>query len=275
VDASAVAATFPELGARRVLLLPSGWDFDTFDVDGEWIVRVPKRPEVREWLRTEVALLPELPQFVSVSVPEIAVVKDEGVAYRKMPGKPLERPVEGAAETLGRALSELHGFPIDRALALGVSDVRDERWRERHERRWAEWRARVLPLLSSDERAAAERRERDFRSLLAEPFASALVHADLGPAHVLCADGRITGVIDWTDVKIGDPAIDLAWPLHGLGEAFAGQLLSAYGPMDEGFRERVGFYHLAGPFYEVVYGLEQDRADLVESGLAGIRRRLA
>jgi aminoglycoside phosphotransferase (APT) family kinase protein len=274
VDASAVAATFRELGARRVVRLPSGWDFETFDLDDEWIVRVPKRPEVREWLRTEVALLPELARSLSVPVPEIAVVREDGVAYRKLRGKPIDRPIEGAAETLGRALSELHGFPVDRALELGVGDVRGERWRERHARRWDEWRSLVLPLLSSDERAAAERRERDFRSLLAKPFASALVHGDLGPEHVLCADGRITGVIDWTDVKIGDPAIDLAWPLHARGRAFAARLLGAYAPVDESFRERAGFYHLAGPFYEVAYGLEQDRPDLVATGLEGIRRRL-
>jgi aminoglycoside phosphotransferase (APT) family kinase protein len=274
VDASAVAATFPELGARGVVRLPSGWDFETFDLDDAWIVRVPKRPDVREWLRTEVALLPELARSLSVPVPEIAVVKEDGVAYRKLHGKPIDRPIEGAAETLGRALSELHGFPVDRALELGVGDVRGDRWRERHERRWDEWRSLVLPLLSDDERAAATRRERDFRSLLAKPFASALVHADLGPEHVLCADGRITGVIDWTDVKIGDPAIDLAWPLHGLGRAFAARLLSAYGYVDEGLLERARFYHLAGPFYEVVYGLEQDRPDLVATGLEGIRRRL-
>lgn len=45
--------------------------------------------------------------------------------------------------------------------------------------------------------------------------ANTVIHADLGPEHVLKRDGRVSGVIDWTDVSVGDPARDLAWLLHG------------------------------------------------------------
>jgi aminoglycoside phosphotransferase (APT) family kinase protein len=274
VDATDVVRAFPELGARRVVPLPGGWDFDAFDVDDEWIVRMPKRPEVRDWLRTEVALLPELEPALSVPVPEVALVNDHGAVFTKLRGKPLASPSNAAADALGRALSELHSFPAERALAVGVPDLRGDRWRERHDRRWNEWSERVLPLLGGDERAAAERRADQFRARLDSPLAWALVHGDLGPAHVLCAGDRLTGVIDWADVKLGDRAIDLAWPLHGLGEAFAARLLRAYGAVGDGFRERASFYHLTGPFYEVVYGLDEGRPELVQSGLAGIRRRL-
>jgi aminoglycoside phosphotransferase (APT) family kinase protein len=274
VDAADVVRAFPELGARRVVPLPGGWDFDAFDVDDEWIVRVPKRAEVRDWLRTEVALLPELKPALSVPVPHVALVNDHGAAFTKLRGNPLTSPSDAAADALGRALSELHSFPVERGLAVGVPDLRGDRWRERHDRRWNEWRQRVLPLLGGDERATAERRAARFRARLDQPLPWALVHGDLGPAHVLCVADRLTGLIDWADAKVGDPAIDLAWPLHGLGDAFAARLLRAYGAADGDLRRRARFYHLIGPFYEVVYGLDEERPELVESGLAGIRRRL-
>ncbi len=37
-----------------------------------------------------------------------------------------------------------------------------------------------------------------------------LVHGDFGSNNVLCAAGRITGVIDWSEAMAGDPCYDLA-----------------------------------------------------------------
>ncbi|MFC6847283.1 phosphotransferase [Streptomyces caelestis] len=51
--------------------------------------------------------------------------------------------------------------------------------------------------------------------------AEALVHGDLGPGHLLAQDGALTGVIDFGDAHIGDPAVDLAWALNGTSPAFA------------------------------------------------------
>jgi aminoglycoside phosphotransferase (APT) family kinase protein len=34
-----------------------------------------------------------------------------------------------------------------------------------------------------------------------------LVHGDVGPAHILLLDGVVSGIIDWSDAHIGDPAM--------------------------------------------------------------------
>jgi aminoglycoside phosphotransferase (APT) family kinase protein len=83
-------------------------------------------------------------------------------------------------------------------------------------------------------------------------------------------------VIDWSDACLGDPALDLAWLLHGTDAEFAASLLRAYAgtEADAPFRARALFYHRLGPWHEVLYGLERGRPDLVDSGLAGVRRRL-
>jgi aminoglycoside phosphotransferase (APT) family kinase protein len=41
--------------------------------------------------------------------------------------------------------------------------------------------------------------------------APSIVHGDFGPHNALCSNGRITGVVDWELVDIGDPAEDLAF----------------------------------------------------------------
>ena len=41
------------------------------------------------------------------------------------------------------------------------------------------------------------------------------LHTDLAPGNILVADGRLSAVIDWAGIGIGDPACDLpvAWNL--------------------------------------------------------------
>src|SRR5690606_32517479 len=36
------------------------------------------------------------------------------------------------------------------------------------------------------------------------------VHGDLHPRNVITVDGRLRGVIDWGDVTVGDPSVDLS-----------------------------------------------------------------
>jgi aminoglycoside phosphotransferase (APT) family kinase protein len=46
------------------------------------------------------------------------------------------------------------------------------------------------------------------------------VHGDLLPGNLLVRDGRLTGVIDWGSLGVGDPAVDLipAWGTVRSGE---------------------------------------------------------
>ncbi len=117
------------------------------------------------------------------------------------------------------------------------------------------------------------RAERLFAQVAGFDFTPVVLHADLGPDHVLCRDGRVVGVIDWSDARIGDPALDLSWCLNGTPDAFASAIGRVYGA-DTATRERALFYHRLGPWHEVVYGLDTDQERFVASGLAGVRSRL-
>src|SRR4029077_8374132 len=76
--------------------------------------------------------------------------------------------------------------------------------------------AHVLPLLDPGERVTAER---TLASFLDDDdnfrFAPGLTHGDIGPEHVLITDaGDLAGVIDWGDLAVGDPVVDLAWVIN-------------------------------------------------------------
>ena len=49
-----------------------------------------------------------------------------------------------------------------------------------------------------------------------------LVHGDLGLDHIRVTEDDVTGVIDWGDSCVGDPALDLAATTLSASPAFAG-----------------------------------------------------
>ncbi|MFM9608454.1 aminoglycoside phosphotransferase family protein [Streptomyces niveiscabiei] len=89
----------------------------------------------------------------------------------------------------------------------------------------------LLPLMSA---AGRERAARELAALETLPrITSALVHGDLGRENVLweTADGapRLSGVIDWDEACLGDPAEDLAAIGASHGEELLGRVLALGG----------------------------------------------
>jgi aminoglycoside phosphotransferase (APT) family kinase protein len=271
-------AHVPGLRIDRIVAIDSGWDSVVYEVDGRWIFRFPRRAEVVERLRVEGALLPELASVLPIAVPvfEVAVFDDVNfVGYRKLSGVPLRHGTDEPelGRSLGAFLAALHRFPLERARKLGVRDGSAEEWFERQRRFLETLEERVVPLLEAGDQVRAQGLFADlFRS--GRAFEPALLHADLGPEHVLHRGRSVTGVIDWSDTRIGDPALDFAWLLHGTGARFSDALLAAYGTGAGKLGDRARFYHRLGPWHEVLYGLDENRPELVASGLDGIRARL-
>jgi aminoglycoside phosphotransferase (APT) family kinase protein len=249
-----------------------GWDSLVLDVDDAWIVRIPRRPEIEALVRVEARLLEEIAPRLPVAVPTYELAASPAFAYRKLHGRPLERADPELALELGEFLSALHAVPADCLAELGVHVDDTSSWRDVRRARVEEFCANAVPHFDRDERAEWEAFLRgyvedddNFR------FAPALIHGDLGPEHVLTSAGRIVGVIDWTDARVGDPALDFAWPLHGLRSP---EILEAYGGApDDRFAHRARFHHVVAPLYDVLHGLEHGDDDEVARGVAGARER--
>jgi aminoglycoside phosphotransferase (APT) family kinase protein len=233
-----------------------GWDYKVLILDDEWVVRWPRHRLAVEEVEREVELLPVLAPLLPVAVPQFEYVSREPwlVAYRLIRGEPL---VAEDPDGVCAFLDALH--------AVNVGKVPADRpdWLETYREQADEFRRVVLPLLDSDERAAGESLLAEVETL--EDFRPALTHSDLGPSHLLVRDGRLVGVIDWGDARIGDPAIDYAWLLNGPFPDW---------DVDDELRRRARIYHRLGPWFEVHYGDFTGQPQWVRSGLAGVRSRL-
>jgi aminoglycoside phosphotransferase (APT) family kinase protein len=259
----------------RVVFEDAGYDFEVLLVDDEWVFRFPRRSGVVAALEVEIALLPELAPTLPSAVPRFEHIVREPVVcvgYRAIEGKPLSPDsTHESARDVGLFLSALHAFDVDRANALGVERPG---WQQSYVAQCAEFERLVAPRLDPEEQAAAVQMFRDGIDVL-DGFEPVLLHADLGPEHLLCAGGRLAGVIDWGDTRIGDPALDLTWLLHGTEPPFVRALAESYsGRIDERVRGRALFYHRLVPWYEAHYGLFTNQPARVPPALREIRARL-
>jgi aminoglycoside phosphotransferase (APT) family kinase protein len=175
-------------------------------------------------------------------------------------------------------LTSLHRFPVARAVELGAAVATASGWRREYAGLLYRVSERIVPPLPRPLRAAAAgfwvaflSGDRNFA------FRPALVHRDLAREHIRHAadGGAITGVLDWEDASIGDPAIDFAGLDRDLGPRFADEVLAHYGGhVDGAFRGRRAFYAALGPYHEVLFGLDTESRIHVLRVLGSLRRAL-
>jgi aminoglycoside phosphotransferase (APT) family kinase protein len=246
-----------------------GWDSHAEIVDGIHIERVPRRPGVRHRLERECRVLSVIAPLLPLPVPEPVVVPADAsgpwrVRHRIVPGVAADPSALAAADgvKIGIFLRTLHDLPCDE---LGLDLTTDDEFVPTIARMERD----VLPLVHAALRSAGAA----LLGRATRPTPLVLAHRDLGPDHVLVADGSVSGVIDWTDACLDDPAIDLAWVLYGTPAPFRDEVLRTYNPDTEELHRSVDWYRL-GPWHEVLWGLDEGDRAYVESGLAGVHRRL-
>ena len=288
IDASRAAAlvgdAFPALAGAPVRPFGSGYDNAAFLVDETWVFRFPRRRAAVFFLERELAALPRLSLPVAIPAPRHVSRPRLGfpfpfAGYRVLPGRPAGVVPEAAqpalAAQLGEALRALHaahldvdGTPApdldktDRPRALRRLRLRLRRM-EREGRLGGSSGAEIFELASA--LAAAE-----------DASDACWVHGDLYPKHLLLDEAqRLSGIIDWGDLRRGDRAIDLAIAYGLFAPPARARFFEALGGVDEATHRRARFFAV---WYGVVlsdFGVSEGMDDLVEIGQAYLARRLA
>jgi aminoglycoside phosphotransferase (APT) family kinase protein len=276
--AELVARSFPELAPVGLRPLGDGWDNTAYLVNDELVFRFPRRELAAPLMLTECALLPALAPALPLPVPVPVHVAPEGASasfpwsfsgYRLLAGRTAcaadldARARRVAAPLLGSFLRALHAFPADRARRLGAPP--DTFGRLDLAKRSAMIRER---LDVARERGLVEDATRwdhvlEDRPRGWVPTGETLVHGDLYARHVL-VDGRSVpaGVIDWGDVHLGDPAVDLALAHVLLPPDAHAAFLEAYGVCDDDTWRVARLRALFSALTTLVYGADVGEADL-------------
>lgn len=141
-----------------------------------------------------------------------------------------------AARDLGEFVSDLHAFPIQQARAAGVAR---ERSQFEDARAWVEdYFARTRPELDGHSSRLFDGWLEDLRESTHE-YSPVLAHNDLWHKHIYIDPdtGVLSGVIDWGDVAITDPAWDF-FGFWAYGEPFVDSVLAYYRHYTDGIKKR-------------------------------------
>lgn len=267
---------FPIFSDRSIELLGSGWDNAVYLVGGSAVFRFPRTDEAAALLETETRVLPKIASDLPIAIPRPRWIGAPSSRFARLwaghewvPGTPAhERATNGAqresmALALAEFLSALHGRATD-DLELPGDDLDRLSMRSR------------MPMLE-ERLAVLERRgllqdPQPWLELVGEPASyerdrRVIVHGDLYAAHVLCDEsGRLSGVIDWGDVHLGDRAVDLSVSFGFLPPRARRRFFDAYGDVDESAalaaRRRAAFHAVSVAWYasEVGRGALRDEA---------------
>jgi aminoglycoside phosphotransferase (APT) family kinase protein len=280
----ALLAQFRELAGEPLRRLATGWDNSVWVVAERYAFRIPHREVAIPGVERELAVLPELAPQLPLPVPRPVFVGGPAESYpwpffgaELLPGEEA-----GSAELddgqrrvvaleLARFLRALHAVEPDEQLPRdpnGREDMAKRSLLAREElgqlKRLGVWRA---PAAAEELLAAAED--------LPPPEAPVVAHGDLHFRHLLVDGGRASGVIDWGDVCLADPAIDLPllWSFVAPGQR--GAFLDAYGPVTDAqlVRARVLALQLCATLAH--YGRSEGNEPVERAGVDGLERTLA
>jgi aminoglycoside phosphotransferase (APT) family kinase protein len=283
--AAAIAQQFPQLSGRAIEPLGEGWDNAAFLVGGSIVFRFPRREIAVPLLETELSVLPLIASALPLAIPIPRYAGVPGKAFRwpfagyaLLPGAPLSTvQLDGAAYerlagALGHFLRCLHG--INPEIVPHRALQPDAIGRLHHPTRMPLVRRRLGELqaagLIGDARSSITFLDAVAPNGPREPLV--VVHGDLYARHVLVdAGSNACAIIDWGDLHLGDPAVDLSVAYEVLPPHARRAFAAAYGPIDEETRRYARYratYHAALVAH---YGFRIDAPDLLDAGLTGLR----
>lgn len=241
-----IGTAFPDLASEPVSALAEGWDSTVFRVGDEWAFQFPRRSVVVPALRREAAVLPDLAPSLPlpISVPERVADDDAAEPWpfagcRFIPGVELADSGLGIGDRVGlaadvgrflRALHDIDPEPFRDRLVIDPNGRGTPARSVEHTRTTLDsLRSKQVVDIEWGVRALIEQLLLQ-AAALPEPDVQRVVHGDLHARHVIVdASARAVGVIDWVDVCLADPALDLSIAYSAFAGPAREALLDAYG----------------------------------------------
>lgn len=274
---------FTGLTIARIVLLGEGLGNVAFEVNDTYVFRFPK-PDVNVLdLQRELLILPVVRTHSTLPVPQPHFVPLDRsyVGYRKLPGRTLMNAAEevppsacaAVGSQLGAFLSGIHGIPVaefdssavkHESLSLEdcLASARDD---------YAQARTGIPTQYAP----------RVERFLDASPPSDAwdgdavFSHNDLGSEHILVQNGVVSGIIDWGDTAVTDPAYDFGLLYRDLGPTVLEASLERYARVHSAekdqIRRRAHFFGRWRVLENIAYGLTPQNAAYLDAAMRSLR----
>jgi aminoglycoside phosphotransferase (APT) family kinase protein len=281
-----IEAQFPQLIPVSVDELGKGFDNTVLIVNKKYVFRFPRREIAVQLLLVENQLLPLLVNQLNIAIPEPIFLGQATEEYKwpftgykhvqgHSPGVLSEEIRNLSAEPLALFMKKLHEFPISQSEKIGIPYDRFERMNisKRKEMLVGNIKKAADLQLIEEDQAALDWLSTMNESQLDSP--TALVHGDCHIRNILVnQEGIISGIIDWGDTHLGNPAIDLSIAYSFLPQSGRELFFQIYGPISEEQKRVAKFFAIYVGFILLLYGHDMKDEQLVASAKESIKLAL-
>lgn len=245
---------------------------------GEVLVQLPTSPEAEVHHSAKIlgqsALTPGVREQLPFAAPEVLGVTRSGdtraivSTYLSGDRFTLEALKEDAIllESIAASIASIHALPVTIPQQQGLrirtqSEVR----LDAEELVQRSYRTGMVPELV----------KRHWEDLLGNvalwEFHPVVIHGSASEDTLLVTDDVITGVLDWSQLSVGDPAVDLAWLLGASREVFD-RVIELYADIDSShslasLRDRSVLWHELELAKWLLYGVERGDDSVIEDAV--------
>jgi len=259
---------FPKLQFTDTKLITKGWDHDVLVIDNAFIVRFAKEKLDKKSFEREINFLEKFSKISNIQIPDYTLLSNDKTfgGYAMIPGEELTSTLYQKLSDEKRTdfirdialfVSKLHAIPLSKAKEYGfelygswIAEVNKKAtWFEE------EFYPKMTAHLTADENTFI----RDFVVSFCKSqhmIHPVLGHFDLGHDHILMnPDGSISGIIDFGDISIADPANEFEG-LMFYDKNLPNQIYELYtGPKDATFLSRCKDHYVHKWIYLLYDGL--------------------
>ncbi len=283
LDAAAAASFGSNQGGASPGAANQSGDFDSAIITGRdgrhWIIRVPRNSRAELQQSADLVALralstgvrTRLPFAVSAFAGQVAVDSTRAIVYEfvygsKVPLASYSTGPDSLAASVGRAIAAIHDLPTSCVADAGLPVMTAGEC--------------LRSCVSVMDRAAATalvpasllgRWERAVEDAKLWQFQPTVINAALAAYSFLTADDSVTGVLDWHELRVGDPARDLQWLLGSHSDAIIDSAFDAYsrlrGAGDRQLKQRATFYAELEVARWLLHGTETRNSEIVDDAV--------
>ncbi|HSI74919.1 MAG TPA: macrolide 2'-phosphotransferase [Lunatimonas sp.] len=282
--------TILKLAERHGLFLQEHMTFNEMGIDFKicfardlqgtaWVLRIPRREDLGNQIAQESKILTLAKKHITIAVPDWKIANAELIAYPLLQDKPvltydaetyevswhMDQNSPNYVPSLAKVLVDLHRIPNSEAEAMAIKSLTPE-----------ETRLEILDKVESVKKelgigADLESRWRRWldNDLLWPPF-TCFVHGDLYAGHILASEnGEISGIIDWSEGQVSDPAMDFSGHCAVFGEESLKTLIREYevlgGKTWDKLYEQARERHAASPLNYAFFAITTQNDDHLQA----------
>lgn len=268
---------YPQLQIESYTPIDIGQNNDVLIINGSLVFRFPKYQKGIEQLRKETEILKYIRDFISIQIPnpiyssfEKLEVGKVFTGYELIKGVSLWKDsiigiqnnelLKSLSMQLVQFLLELHTIPKDYISNLSELDYKHPI--EEVSKLYKEIKSNLFTFIRKE---AQKEITQSFSTFLesnsVRNLDMTLIHGDFGASNIiwLPETKEISGIIDFGNTRLGDPAYDFVGILSSYGEDFFNMCIKLY-PGGKSICERVKFYKSTFALQEALHGfLHKDK----------------